>query len=245
MLATAKTHASGTSTSAEIDRAKAIVDNARRRFAKVKDYSCLLEKREIINGRPAPHFRSNLKIRTEPRSVYLKFLEPKAGREAIYVVGKNKGKALVHDVGLGKLLAGTLHLDPLGSMAMEDCRHPITEAGIGHLTNMIAERWAVELRPEESRLVFDEDVKLDDRHCLTIESIHTKRMPGDFFERVRVTFDDELGLPIRFEAYEWPQTPGGVPLLVEDYIYHNLKLNVGLADADFDPSNRGYSFGRF
>ena len=75
----------------------------------------------------------SMKARTRPRSVYLKFRQPAAGREAIYVEGRNDGKVLAHDVGLGRLIAGTLHLDPDGSRAMEDCRHPITEAGIGPL----------------------------------------------------------------------------------------------------------------
>lgn len=247
MLSTAKPPSTSPETAslAEIARAKSIVATARRRFALVKDYACLLEKRERIQGRAVPRFRAIYRMRNRPLSIYLKFLEPKPGREAIYVAGKNQGKALVHDVGLGKLLAGTLHLDPLGAMAMEDCRHPITEAGIGHLIEMIAERWAIELRPEECRLRFQNDVRLDERECLAIESIHTKRMSGDFFERVRVTFDDALELPIRFEAYEWPSNPGGDPVLVEDYIYHDLKLNVGLGDLDFDPNNRAYSFGRF
>lgn len=65
------------------------------------------------------------------------------------------------------------------------------------------------------------------------------------FYRVRVFFDQELGLPIRFEAYDWPASLKAVPELVEEYIYMDLKLNVGLCDLDFDVTNAYYSFGRF
>ena len=49
---------------------------------------------------------------------------------------------MAHDVGIAKFLAGTMHLDPRGSMAMEDNRHPVTEAGIGALIETVAKRWA-------------------------------------------------------------------------------------------------------
>ena len=54
---------------------------------------------------------------------------------------------------------------------------------------------------------------------------------------VRVFIDQELGLPIRFEAFDWPKHPGSEPELIEEYSYMHLKLNVGLRDIDFDVSN--------
>ena len=85
-------------------------------------------------------------------SIYFKFQKPNRGREAIYVAGRHNGQVVAHDVGLGKLVAGTMHLDPKGSMAMEENRHPITEAGIGALIDTVAKHWAIELTPEESRV---------------------------------------------------------------------------------------------
>ncbi len=54
-----------------------------------------------------------------------------------------------------------------------------------------------------------------------------------------------LGLPIRFEAYDWPTRPLVEPELAEEYTYTDLKLNVGLKEVDFDVANAAYSFGRF
>ncbi len=36
--------------------------------------------------------------------------------------------------------------------------------------------------------------------------------------------------------------PGGQPQLLEEYTYLNVKLNVGLTDADFDDKNPEYNF---
>jgi hypothetical protein len=130
-------------------------------------------------------------------------------------------------------------------MAMEDCRHPITEAGIGALIDTVARHWAVELTTEESEIRFDHEMTIGPRRVTMIESVHPTRQPNFLFHMVRLYIDRELGLPIRFEAYDWPRHPGAAPDLVEEYAYLELKLNVGLTDHDFDPGNKAYSFGRF
>ena len=54
--------------------------------------------------------------------------------------------------------------------------------------------------------------------------------------------DDELQLPIRYASYDWPAAPGQEPPLLEEYTYLNMKVNVGLTDADFDRGNKDYGF---
>ncbi len=49
-------------------------------------------------------------------------------------------------------------------------------------------------------------------------------------------------MPIRYEQYDWSGVAGDRPELVEQYTYLDLKLNVGLTDADFDKRNPSYSF---
>ena len=120
---------------------------------------------------------------------------------------------------------------------MEDCRHPITEAGIGPLLDTLAKRWAVELNPDESKVTFNDDMVVGPNRCTMIESTHPIRRPEFLHYRVRVFIDQDLGLPIRFEAYDWPKRPQAEPELLEEYTYMHLKLNVGLRDIDFDVSN--------
>ncbi len=166
-------------------------------------------------------------------------------REAIYIVERNNGKVLVHDVGLNKLLAGTLRLEPTAGRAMEDCRHPISEAGIGPLLDTLQTRWSSELDPSDSVVVFRNDQTVGTRRCTMIETTHPHQQPEFMFCRVRLFIDDELGLPIHFEAYDWPSSPQAPAEIVEEYTYSDLRLNVGLSDLDFDVSNGNYAFGRF
>jgi len=230
----------------QIARARRAIDDCRDEFREVADYSCTFVKRERLDdGRLTEPQILAMKARSRPDSIYFKFRCPKAGREAIYVAGQHEGRALVHDVGIAKLLAGTLALDPRGDMAMEDSRHPITDAGIGRLIETIAGRWAVEMQPGETRVTIDPGAAVDGRPCMMIESTHPRKGPAFLFHSVKVFIDRELNLPIRFEAYDWPEATDEGPRLVEEYTFRDLKLNVGLSDADFDPANPAYSFGRF
>jgi hypothetical protein len=229
-----------------IGRAVQIMSDCQSRFEQVKDYTCVFYKRERLHdGRMTGQHEMVMKFRCKPTSVYFKFVRPTPGREAIYVAGRNNGKAWVHDVGLGKLLAGTISLDPLGSMAMEDCRHPITDAGIGHMINEIVQAWKLEMRRGETQVAIHPTARVGTRPCTMIESTHPLKHTSYKFHKIKVYVDHEHGLPIRFEAYDWPKHAGAAPELLEEYTYDKLRLNVGLTETDFDPGNKHYSFGRF
>ena len=185
-----------------------------------------------------------MKARTQPRSVYLKFRQPApAGRPS--TSRPPDGKVLAHDVGLGRLIAGTLHLDPPGPRAMADCRHPITEAGIGPLLNTLEARWTAELDPSEIPVAFRDGQLVGSRPCTRIEVTHTRRIPTSCSIRssctsigssaCRSASRPTTGRPVRMPP----------PELVEEYTYSDLKVNVGLGDIDFDVSNEDYAFGRF
>jgi hypothetical protein len=228
-----------------IARALRTIRDCQDHYQKVSDYTCTFYKREQVKGRMTPMFVMSMKARANPKSIYFKFHEPYRGREAIYVEGRNSGKILAHEVGFTKLLAGTLEIEPTSARAMEENRHPISDAGIGALIDTVARKWAAELRPDEAILVFDPDMSIGPRRCLMIESIHPRREAEFQFHKVRLFIDSELKLPIRFEGYDWPSEDGATPELLEEYSYIDLKLNVGLGDIDFDVANRLYSFGRF
>jgi hypothetical protein len=225
--------------------AKKTIADCQDRYRLIHDYTCKFVKRERIDGRlTAPHVM-DMKARTNPKSLYFKFHQPNQGREAIYIQGRHDGRIVAHDVGLGKLFAGTMYLDPRGSMAMEENRHPVTEAGLGSLIDTIARHWSIELTPGESVVSLHANARAHNHPCTLIESIHPQRGPNFLFHKVKLYVDNQHGLPIRFEAYDWPKHPGAAPELVEEYSYLDLKTNVGLRESDFDPANKQYSFGRF
>ena len=219
----------------------------------VHDYTCVLVKRERIGGVVAEHEFMTCKIRhrqvtnsrVKPFSVYLGFHRPEAvkGREVLYVAGENEGSLVVHEGGLKGNFIPTMSLPTNGMLAMRNNRYPITEVGIKTLTKRLIEKGERdrELGPCEVRILNNTRVNKT-RVCTCVEVKHDQNKPGLDFHMARVFMDNELQVPIRYEAYDWPKTPGGEPELLEEYTYMNLKLNVGLTDEDFSRDNKKYNF---
>lgn len=210
----------------------------------IKDYTCTLVKRERINGTLTEHEYMFTKVRHQPFSVYMFFLKPEeiAGREVIYVAGQNDGNLIGHEgKGLASLV-GAVPLKPTAPMAMKGNRYPITEVGVKNLTKRLIEVAENDMRYGECEVKFVPNAKVNGRVCTCIQVMHPVPRKNFLFHLARVYIDDEMNLPIRYEAYDWPKEPGGQPLLTEEYTYVNLKTNVGLTDADFDSHNPKYKF---
>jgi hypothetical protein len=210
----------------------------------VTDYSANLISRERLNGKLGEYEKIAIKIRHRPFSVYAFVDSPehRKGDEAIYVEGRNGGKMLVHRAGaIGKLF-GTLSLDPAGTMAMRDKRHPITEIGVLNLCREVVRCAESDVRHPESQVRILRGAKVNGRPCVFLEVLHPAQRKHFEYHVLRVFVDEETRIPIRCERYDWPQQAGGAAELVEEYTYLDVKLNNGFTDADFDPRNPSYAF---
>ena len=205
----------------------------------LKDYSATMVKRERIDGKLHDPEWVFVKIRNKPFSVYMYFLKPDElkGQEVIFSDGKMWG----HGTGIRKVF-GTVPLDPTGPIAMKGNRYPITEIGLLNLVRRLIEVGEKDTKYGECEVEFFPGSKINDRVCTCVQIIHPVPRRNFLFHVARIFVDDELNLPVRFEAYDWPEKEGGPPELVEEYTYLNLKLNNGFTDADFDIHNPNYGF---
>lgn len=210
----------------------------------IKDYTCTMAKRERIDNKLGEYEYMFAKIRHEPFSVYLYFLKPEeaAGREVIYVAGANDGNLIAHEARGIKALVGAVQLKPNSALAMAGNRYPITEIGIQNLTRRLIEVGENDRKFGECDVKFIPNAKVNGRVCTCLQVTHPVPRKNFLFNMARVYIDDEMNIPIRYEAYDWPKSEGEAPLLMEEYTYVNVKTNVGLTDADFDPRNPNYKF---
>lgn len=235
-----------------LDQALKIAHSMRDHIERdVRDYTALLIKRERIKGELSDYQYMNVKIRNRvkegeqvvrPFSVYLRFLKPRLaeGREVIWVEGRDENKIVAHEGGLKNLL--TVRLDPEGTLAMMGQRYPIYDIGIQNLNDKLIEKGERDRAHDECEVKFFRNAKISDRACLMIEVRHPRPRPYFDFHVAQIFIDEELDIPVRYASYSWPKTPGGEPVLEEEYTYQNVKLNVGLEDHDFDPTNPEYRF---
>jgi Protein of unknown function (DUF1571) len=219
----------------------------------VIDYTCRIVKQEQIRGQLQPQEFMDAKIRNRkmqdgklvtPLSVYMKFVGPKnvEGREVIWVEGKNNDKLRAHEGGAAGRFLPSVWLDPNGPLAMRGQLHPIYDIGIENLVLKLIERGQKEKQFPECDVEFKPGAKINGRICTVLQVIHPIQRPHFEFYKAEIFIDDELKVPTRYAAYFWPEKPGGPEPVLEAYTYLNLKINVGLTDADFDPANPNYNF---
>ena len=219
----------------DMDRAIALLDEARLQFRNVRDYECRLLKQERVQGVLLPPNVLSMKVRNEPFSVYLRCEGPDAdkGLEVCYVAGRNRGMMRVRPAGVLGIF-GFVSLDPRDPRALEKNRHCITEAGLGTMLESTARYWARERRLNKT-LVRITDEALGGRACTRIETVHPDRGAGSFYGyRCVLWLDKATRLPAGAETYDWPRRggPGGGDLL-ESYRFLDLRCNIGLGDDTF------------
>ena len=217
----------------------------------VEDYTGRMIKRERINGTLGSEVQMEFKIRTRreadgmrsrPLSAYLKFLEPKSarGREIVWTEAANKNRLTGHEGGFLNLMR--VELDPTGIVAMLDNKYPITELGLTRLVEKLIEKGERDRKVGPCEVHVVEGERVGDRVCQLIQVTHPERDPRFDFHIAQIFIDTERMIPLRYAAFLWPKEVGGEPQLEEEYTYLDVKLNVGLTDADFDPNNPAYNF---
>ncbi len=214
-----------------------LIQEAQQAYQNVRDYTCLLIKRERINGKLPPDNVIEMKVRAQPFSVYLRWLQPRseAGQEVCYVAGKNNGQMRVHPKGVVGSVAGFISLDPNDPRARQTSKRSITEAGIGNMIDRFARAWEHERQLNLTTQVQVAEYEYNRRRCTRVEIIHPDSANGQFvYYRDIIYFDKETHLPIRLEFYDWPRQTGDPGQLVEIYSFANMRINVGLGDDVFD-----------
>jgi hypothetical protein len=203
----------------------------------IRDYSCTFAKRERVDGELGDYQLMLLKVMHQPFSVYMSFLNPYPGREVVYVAGQNNGKLTVLESGFARLV-GKINLDPTGQKAMSGQRHPITDVGIRNLTAKLMKMWEAEMQFAECDVTVLPGKKVEGRTATMVQVVHPVPRQNFKFNAARVFFDEELKIPVHFDAYSWPAQEGGQPQLEESYTYaKNLKVNTNLTARDFDAYN--------
>jgi hypothetical protein len=171
----------------------------------------------------------------------MRFLAPATlkGRKVLYVRGQNEGKMLVRNGGK-RFSYVTVRLEPDSEAAMKESRYPITETGLKNVTRRLLEKAEEDMLHDptgaNTQVTFFRDAKVDGRTCTRIRVTHPEPDENLSFHVANVFVDDQLGVPVRVEGYGWPDEEDDAPPLLEEYTFTRLRLNVGLTEAQFDPS---------
>lgn len=219
----------------------------RHKLRACPDYTATFLKQERIEGSLLELQTMEMKLRHEPLSVRLKWVEGgDIGRQVVYVHGQNEGKMYVRLGGKKQVLPAVL-IDPSGSLALAETRHPIFEAGMLHLIDKIIEFRQRDLkRGNGVRWELVHDQKFADRNCdrMVVEYASPSVQPT--YRKSMIWVDKELSMPVCMRNFGWPQGTIAADKLddetmIEFYGYTNVSLQQQLSDQDFEKPKRDRS----
>lgn len=197
-------------------------------YAKVNDYTCLLHRKDLVNGVLKEHTTVSFKFK-KPSRFYMKW--PKDKIEAVYSEGKYDNKMVIH----GGLLFKFISIAVKPEAALKYNRHTIKEADIGHILNIIETNYDKARTDANAKIIFESEEMLNNRNTWRFKAIFP--VGRDYYGHVIfLNIDKKLYLPIKITVYGWNME------LLEEYYYEDLKVNVGLKEEDFDVNNDKYLF---
>lgn len=227
----------------------AMLQRGCEKFEHVSDYTATLYKQERINGELLDGTTMSMKLRHQPFSVYMKWLDGDRGRQLIYVNGQNDGNLLVQLGGVKGRLLGTLSINPTGSQAMAESRYPITGAGLLHLAKKIVEYRQRDLeRGTGVHCEMYDNQELNGRPCYMFVTTYDSPKYSENYRKAVCYIDKELSMPVCVRNYTWGVDVDPAKIdeetLIEFYSYSDVKIEQQLADADFERGNEGYRMRR-
>jgi len=201
----------------------------------IKDFTAVFTKEEQVQGKILPVETTQMKLRTEPFSVYMHWIKkPHKGREVIYVAGKYDGKIVGHQP-LGPLNFSQRSAPDAKSL-MKRSRRPITQAGFQNAIKDIVRTTELGRQNNEILITYLGTEAIFDRPAHVIHRVFTRER-AEYPVHLGVTYiDKEWMVPVKIGGYDRKGRLLGV------YTYSDVKLNVGLTDTDFDIENPSYSF---
>ena len=214
----------------------------------VRSYTCQLVKRERISGRMQAYQYADVMVQcsqrqggavVQPMSVLMRFLGPvkMKGRIVLYTEGLDDNLAWVRMGGSGLFKSVEVQIDPHGDAAKRESRYPVTEIGFDQIMQRLIDLAKDDIRAdpsaENTSVTYFQNAKLKDRSCTHIQVVHPQRSNSLAFHKASLYVDDEWNVPVRLVVHDWPKTADSEPILVEEYNYLNLELNVRFPDDVF------------
>jgi hypothetical protein len=204
-------------------------------YAKTRDYSGYMVRQERVNGKLLPEQTAEIRVRVEPFAIYTKTLAPKSmlGQELAYSTGKKDDKVRVRAAGIAGV-NGFVSVSMDDGKANVDSRHTLTNTGMGALVKRMETALEAEKRAKATPQILVAEYKFQDRPCTRYEVFCERPHRDRYAYRLVMYIDQELKLPVRFEAYDAPKSGESQGEMIECVSFVSLKINAGLGEAIFD-----------
>ncbi len=212
-----------------------MLGDARTALGKVRDYTCTFTRQELRNGQLSAEQVGEMKVRTNPGGVYVRFARPDsvAGMEVAYSAARKSLKMRYRPAGTaGAKGFRTIDLDDAKFLA--ENRHPVTEWTMAAVIDRVSAAAAREKTLNNPVEVYSGEYQFAGRNVTRYEILTRRPHAFRYAHRMLIYVDKETKLPLRYEAYDQPKSGAAVGDLFEAYSFSDVKLNVGLGENAFD-----------
>ncbi|MEY3173613.1 MAG: hypothetical protein RLZZ436_1527 [Planctomycetota bacterium] len=214
-----------------------------------REYSTMFHKQERLQGDLTEVQQIEMKVRHSPHfSVYMKWKNGDAGRQALYSEAYEDRKVSVKLGGFRGRLLPAIKLNPAGDEAMAEARHPITEAGLLFLAKrLINDRRSELTRNIPVRCSRLQNTTVDERPCYQFQFEFPNVDVNPEYRKSIVAIDSQYHIPLLVQNWTWSSDAAIIPdseldeqTLVESYSFSGLNFGVNYADLDFSRDNPKY-----
>lgn len=229
----------------------AMLNEALVRLDGVSTYTATFDKQERINRELLESQTMIMKMRHQPFSVFLNVVDgAHTGRQILYPKAPDDLRLMVQLAKFGGRLPA-MPLEPTSSLAMKECRYPITTAGIKEITKQ-----ALGLRQRElahGPLVatrMRDNASFDGRPAYEFTVEYSKpELSEAAYRKCAVWIDRKLMLPVQIVNWTWAEFAPEAntedlegTTLLEHYAFRDIDLDIQLDDSDFKYDNPQYAF---
>lgn len=231
-------------------RSIGLLEQGIKRLEAASGYTAVFHKQEVVGGEMTEMQMMQLKLRHAPFSVYMKWTEGKPGQELLYVDGQNDGDMVVRPGGLKGRILGAIKLNPNGTMAKGESRHPITQAGLLQLSHRILDSRYNEANWTSGYSCTEDTSEVDGRPCYRFTIVYDSPQHRADYRKSVIWIDQEQLFVSKIENFGWPSDDNlpasrlDAETLIELYSYTNVNFDKQLAAIDFNVANESYGLRR-
>ena len=192
----------------------------------IKDYTGTFYKHERIKGKLRDQQVIAFKFMDEPFSIAMHWKKnAESGDRLVYVKGANDDQMIVHPTGFWSWIKSVKRA-PDCEAALKTNLYPCSLFGVGNLLERMLTLHRAVAKDGEIKIAGVGPGLVDDRKCIVVEAKLPESKASDT-RRFVLKIDEEFLLPVEIASYDAKDR------LISNYIYKDLKFNVGLKAEQF------------
>lgn len=221
-----------------VEEVQEILAKAQESYDKLQDYTAIIHKEEFKDGERKKDEYTIIKFQ-KPFKVYLKWLSGKnKGSQLLFVDGKYNNKMIIRKGGGLLKMFGTMEMDPDGFWLKKFTKHSIWDVGFKGIIERSRKQFLTAMENNHIAAAQCTIAEINGRpaHKVVMVLAPEGKDNGYYCRSGILYFDAETHLPIKSTFWLWEDD------VAEVLTFTEVKLNVGLTEADFDRYNKEYHF---